>query len=369
MSLATERRVVVGSLVAVLASTLLAGCSGSALSAPSGFGDWTTEMAWAEDFDDPRAVTNAELGAERRKHDTASISTDFAAPAATELYVLGNHEETLFLRMVATQAPAYFVPAVDVDYQVVAGVTPSAEIQSFGNVDCLVQHPSMLNPESIENVYTECMRRTSDLTLWLGPTAMLPADLAELTDVAWAAAGGPDEPPTQFVVSDPSGESSTPFPAMDQIGDYVKKETTEGWANAADRLTGYKAIDEASLTAIHGVASFAQTYASRDWGSGFALFGVRTDTPPPFVMYEDPAHSGFIAPINEVIEMDGVRCEVRNNAVPEGGSEDDLHPEVDWCQRTGDGLTIWLADPFGDTRTSVAEAVDLVREAFEAASV
>ncbi len=333
-----------------LAVLLLAGCtlvpaddgghaeSGS-FRAPDAIGEWTPTADWAAEIDKEigghRAADNEALQRAERDIDEERLSDSYGADAIVEAYQRNDMEQLVLLRMVATQAAGYFLPASDTDTERLGTEVPTNELRTIGDVECAVFHPLPQQKESDQNAYSECMMRSESLTVWLGPVAMVPDDLADLLQVAWDEIGGGAATP-------PAAVQVAPLELPATLGDFTARSTVD------PDYPDYTSDDLAALGTAYGVDAGAGYYATPDLESGFELYLVDTEVVEPFVKFLDAERIGLLATNPERVEINGAICLVNNNTVPAGGDRDDLEPQVQWCYLTDGGRTAFARGVFGE---------------------
>lgn len=311
--------------------------------APDSFGDWTTTLAWAVAIDEERDTDQAEkneaLQRAERDVDEQLLSDSYGADAIVEAYQRDDYQQTTLLRMVAAEGSGYFVPASESDTTYLKTKSPRTEVQRFGDVECLVVHPQVMQEESEDNVYSECMMRSEALTIWLGPVAVLPEDLAELTEEIWDDVDGG----TPTTSSTPSIDE---LELPETIGDYVASASVlPDWS---ERFDTYTELDLEALATAYNADAAVGFYRSTDLNSSFDLYLVDTKVVEPFIHYVDPERIGMVAPTIERVEIDDAVCLVSNLGVREGGSRDDLESQVQWCYLTDGDRTAFAMHVTGD---------------------
>jgi hypothetical protein len=309
-----------------------------------------------------QAVENAEIRSAELQVDEQRLGELYDADAVVDLYVRGDGAVWVPLRAVATQAQSLFVPATLQDAEKTASEFPEQSLQLFGEVECRVAHGSPTE-ETAETVQSECMRRNAELTIWLGPTNLLAADLAVETDLAWEALGGTDDPPVLYT-SSTAGQF--PVPALpERLGaDYLPVTEIPEYALSLARYASYRVADVEALESVSGGLADAQYYSSTEYGSAITLYSYLADSPPPFVWYRDPENLDALAALNEVLEFGDVTCLVSNSLVRPDGDPADLDPQTEWCHVSNGGLTVMATELTGEMRDDVSIAVDALGEAF-----
>ncbi|MET0990689.1 MAG: hypothetical protein ABWY54_08590 [Glaciihabitans sp.] len=358
--------------VTALAFLLLAGCaptrgesSGSSTThtlAPTSVGEWTTIEAWAEQTGEQQAIDNAALTRADLDIDTKNLSAEFGgAEAAVEQYQRDDMAEVMTVRLVAAQSPAYFVAASQQDKERIAGASAIREIQTFDQVECSVSHPVTNSAESIDNVFTECMRRNADLTVWLGPVAQLPADLAALTDQAWEEAGGTADHPTTYGIASETAQDPIALPSL-LGGEFQPKDSVVNWQRSIAERAAYASADVANLESIYQAAAATQSYSLGDATASFDIFAFRASSPQPFVRYFDADRLKLLAATDEKVTVGDVACRVLNNTVAAGGDATELEPQIEWCFYSDNELTVILERPLGAVRLEAAQMAAIVDE-------
>jgi len=324
--------------------------------APETIGDWTTQLAWAIEFDEEndsdKAVKNEQPRRADRDVDEQILSDSYGADAIVEAYQRDDMNQMMLLRMVATRADGYFLPATTQDAEWLGLDIAPRELQSFGDVQCFVQHSSM-SEETEDNTFSECMMRSETLSIWLGPTRMLPEDMADLTEEAWNEIGG----------GDPIGASDASTDELElpkTLPGFVERASVQ--PAAADRIDLWHEQDLEALTAAYGADAGAGNYSSPDVESAFQLYLVDAEVVEPFVQYLDPERLGLVAPNLQRVEIDGAICLVSNMAVPFGGDAGKLKPKVQWCYLTEGGRTAFALNVSGDVADDTGAIPALLRE-------
>lgn len=310
--------------------------------APDTIGDWTTQLAWAIEFDEEKGGDKAEKNEEPRRADrevdAQILSDNYGADAIVEAYQRDDMNQMMQLRMVATKADGYFLPAVTQDAEWLGLDIAPRELQTFGDVQCFVQHSSM-DEETEDNTFTECTLRGESLTIWLGPTRMLPEDMADLTQEAWDEIGGGD-------TVGPYTASTTEIELPETLPGFVERASVQ--PAVVERSEVWHEQDLEALASTYGADAGAGNYASPDLVSGFQLYIVDAVVVAPYVQYLDAERIGLVAPTLQRVEIDGATCLVSNMSVPFGGDESKLKPKVQWCYLTEGGRTAFALNVGGD---------------------
>ncbi len=324
--------------------------------APETIGDWTTQLAWAIEFDEENGSDKAEKNEKPRRADRdvdeQILSDSYGADAIVEAYQRDDMNQMMLLRMVATQADGYFLPASSSDSEWLNVDIAPRELQTFGDVQCYVQHSSTTE-ETESDTFSECMMRSESLSIWLGPTRILPEDLAELTEEAWQSVGG----------GDPIGASDASTDELElpaTLPGFVERASVQ--PSAADRIDLWHEQDLEALTAAYGVDAGAGNYASPDVESAFQLFVVDKEVVEPYVQYLEPERLGLVAPNLQRVEIDGAICLVSNMAVRFGDDPAGLKPQVQWCYLTESGRTAFALNVSGDVGDDTSLIPAILRE-------
>lgn len=314
--------------------------------APTRFGDWTTIAQWSEEWDEQhdstKAVENEQRIAKDRAVDAEILESTYGVEAIVEGYQRDSMGYLATLRMVATQADGYFVPASDQDLDYLGRSTPLREVLWFDDVQCLMLYSD----------FSECMVSNEQLTIWFGPVTMDAEELAEATLDLWQkiGAGEPASASTARI-------SELTLPTT--LGDYTLQSTVRPDDDA--RLTGYAKADLEALATAYGVDAGVAYYTSADLDSFFSLYLVDAEVAPPYVPYVDPERLGLVAPLQQRIEVDGAVCMVSNLAVPFGGDAAGLDPQVVWCYLTEGGRTAIALKVAGEVAGDAEAFVQLLR--------
>jgi hypothetical protein len=270
---------------------------------------------------------------------------------------------------VRAQAPTYFVhfSQTDKDYLQV-GLAPK-EIQKFGPVSCLVEHivtPVGDSTETEHNTITECMRTSTNLTVWFGPYSAIPKSVVAVVNSAWQSLGGGNSAATWPL----SAGSDKPLSLPPSIGALVAIDNTPGSPARLAEAVKERANDQKALGAIYGgAAAVAQQYATQDEGSYLDAYAVRTSIPTPYIRFENAKRLGELAPLQESLVSAGVTCEVLNQYVSPSGSKAELNPQVLWCVKSSAGLTVWVDHVYGDpTVVAPNKVIDITNQLWTALS-
>jgi len=290
-----------------------------------------------EELENDKATTNEELRRADREVDEQTLSESYGADAIVEQYQLDDMRQQMMLRMVATQAGGYFSQAAAADTEWLNLQVPRNEVRTIGDVECYVTHPMPNKDESEDNAYSECMLRSESLTMWLGPTALVPEDLAELVEEAWNEVGG-------GTAISPSTPTITELELPQTLGDGAFVERSSIGPDVPD----YTEQDLEGLARAYGVDAGANYYAAPDLDSFFDLYLVDTEVIEPYVQYFDPERLGVLAPMVQRVEIDDAVCLVSNLTVPAGGDASKLDPKVQWCYLTKDGRTAFALNVSGN---------------------
>jgi hypothetical protein len=118
------------------------------------------------------------------------------------------------------------------------------------------------------------------------------------------------------------------------------------------------AATAAALSAAHGGAGAAvRTYSDRSLLVIFAVWVVRDDTPAPVVQVQDAETLGLAKPPRTIERHRTSACLVEYQVVIKGKAANDGNTFTQFCQRTGDALTVTV---FGGDDKSLRGHPDLV---------
>lgn len=323
--------------------------------APETIGDWTTQLAWAIEFDEENGSDKAEKNEQPRRADrevdAQILSDSYGADAIVEAYQRDDMNQMMQLRMVATKADGYFLPASSSDSEWLKVDIAPRELQTFGDVQCFVQHTST-SEETENDTFSECMLRGESLTIWLGPTRMLPEDMADLTEQAWHEIGGGD-------TVGPYTASTDELELPETLPGFVERASVQ--PSAADRIDLWHEQDLEALASNYGVDAGAGNYASPDMDSSFQLYLVDAEAVEPYVQYLEPERIGLVAPNLQRVEIDGAICLVSNMAVRFGEDPEGLKPQVLWCYLTEGGRTAFALNVSGEVAKDTSLIPEILR--------
>ncbi|WP_052433410.1 hypothetical protein [Streptacidiphilus carbonis] len=85
-----------------------------------------------------------------------------------------------------------------------------------------------------------------------------------------------------------------------------------------------------------------RSYADKTEENFFDLRAVRSDSPEPYVPYEDPADTGSAVPYDQLLAYGHVSCVVINAFTAAGRKPAPDSVTTSYCQRSADGLTVQL---------------------------
>ncbi|MFF2808076.1 hypothetical protein ACFVT2_12930 [Streptomyces sp. NPDC058000] len=203
--------------------------------------------------------------------------------------------------------------------------------------------------------------------LWTRPWAVGLAGLlvgAAAVGVAWLSLADSTSAPTG---GGPGRTSTAELPLPTTLGKFV------GFQEAAQRSGGRGAGQASQRTAksdeestkllsdaYGGTAAAVRTYAQTDLTTTFMVTAIRGRTPAPFTPYEDPAALGVVRPMHEVRTVGEVSCVIVNQLTPTGQTPRPDSVNVDYCQRTQEGLTVTVRNINGDLRNSPEQIATLV---------
>lgn len=361
---------------AALIAVLLSGCGsagvsvglpGRTVTAPDSLGkDWPNDMAYSQTFEGDqhdRAVENATVRYGDYAKDAKLLSESFGgASAVVEMYVYGGYEKWAELRAVAKRAPVYFAHYLDeerrwIDYR-------TGEVRTIGTSTCLVRHTDNSGTETDENTSSECMRTSDDLTVWIGPITSLPEDVAHLVDTAWVSMQGSDH--DDGWSPDGTGEVAVP----DAVGPFSRFEAQQLPAQTVTRFAEQQTNDVAALRKIYGEASVAQGYYLNDELDGnFYARVIASSSPIPYTPYENVERLDYYLPRYSAEVHGDVTCQIFQTViVTTAENVGDAEPEVQWCQRTGPGLTVIVDGVHGTIAGNAETIAALVDEIWAANS-
>ncbi|MFF0627998.1 hypothetical protein [Streptomyces sp. NPDC004296] len=203
--------------------------------------------------------------------------------------------------------------------------------------------------------------------LWTRPWAVGLAGLvigAAAVGVAWLSlADGASSP----AGGGPGRTSTAELPLPTTLGKFVgfqeavRRSAGRGAGQASQRTVKSDGESTKSLSAAYGgTAAAVRTYAQADLTTTIVVTAVRGWTPAPFAVYEDPPALGVVRPLHEVRAVGEVSCAIVNQVTPTGQTPRPDSVNVDYCQRTRDGLTVTVRNVSGDLRNSPEQIAALV---------
>ncbi|MFC1430125.1 hypothetical protein ACEZDB_05560 [Streptacidiphilus sp. N1-3] len=119
--------------------------------------------------------------------------------------------------------------------------------------------------------------------------------------------------------------------------------------------------------AYGGAKAVVQHYADSEVAEIVILDAVSASSPQPYVPYEDAAQLGMAVPPDQLVQVGQVACVVYNQGTAAGQKPTAESVVVNYCQRTGSGLTVQLRAS-GDLQHQPQQMAALVEKAWTALS-
>ncbi|MEW2508296.1 hypothetical protein AB0878_48325 [Amycolatopsis sp. NPDC047767] len=198
-----------------------------------------------------------------------------------------------------------------------------------------------------------------------------PVSLAVAAAIGLAIGGIGVGVPWILSAHDSGAVSGLPLKAPDTLGGVDRADVSPVKVKDDDshrQLAQHNATNDREngnrISAAYGAPALVQTYTAPDFAHAFQITAVRAHAPGLAVPYEDK-DNGLAGPLNELREVGGVSCVLRNNLAP----SEQLSPDrtsVVLCQRTDTALTIQLK-PLGDDtpeNTDPAVCAAMINEAW-----
>ncbi|WBO68674.1 hypothetical protein [Streptomyces camelliae] len=91
-----------------------------------------------------------------------------------------------------------------------------------------------------------------------------------------------------------------------------------------------------------GAVAMVRSYADRPQENFLDLRAVRSDSPKPYVPYEDPVDTGAAVPYDQLLTYGNVSCVVINTFTAAGRKPAPDSVNTSYCQRSGGGLTVQI---------------------------
>ncbi|MFF8812692.1 hypothetical protein [Streptomyces pactum] len=195
---------------------------------------------------------------------------------------------------------------------------------------------------------------------------------AALTGAVWLVVGGEGDDDDGPAATGPDRPSAAPrlpdkLGMYPRFGDAAGAVSHEGAERTARRVAEADERSATSLSAAYGGAPAAvQTYTDQEMTGQLMLTAVRAGSPEPFAPYEDAAALGLAEPTREVVRVGEVACVVHNQPVPARRKPGPETVNVEFCQRTEDGLTVQVRGVTAEVRTRPEDVAALVEEAWSA---
>lgn len=119
------------------------------------------------------------------------------------------------------------------------------------------------------------------------------------------------------------------------------------------------------LSAAYGGANaVVQRYTDDTLANFVTLVAVRSDSPKPYVPFEDPAYTKAAVPQDQLVTVGKVSCVVFNIYTAAGKTPAADSVNTSYCQRTGGGLTIQIRAGSGPLLHSPDKVAQLVEAAW-----